>query len=222
VSMPDRMSDSERREARSDAGPGGRLRRIVDEAVRVVDAVHRYHGVAAVPWDAINALAGAVNDWRYADARTAPATPAPRDERDAAKHTEQEREAHRAYIRRRNELATPSPGPSERDALREAVEALIGEVIAVQRAIDMDRHFHEHARLGEAIHKVRAALAAPRPAPPAEGLTMHDALRKWGRHFETCPGSHPAWCTCGLADFMRRTAPPGHPSPPAGDEGGRG
>lgn len=32
---------------------------------------------------------------------------------------------------------------------------------------------------------------------------QREALNKWGRHWETCPGSHPAYCTCGLTAALR-------------------
>jgi hypothetical protein len=36
-----------------------------------------------------------------------------------------------------------------------------------------------------------------------EQSRLREALEKYGRHWETCPGSHPAYCECGLTAALR-------------------
>lgn len=55
--------------------------------------------------------------------------------------------------------------------------------------------------LREIAEAARMSQEASRPPEPSDKLL--DALRVYGRHFETCPGSHPAYCTCGLTEALR-------------------
>jgi hypothetical protein len=300
------MSDSERREARSDAGPGGRLRRIEQAAERLrawtvwrmngaYFLCHAIDGDAPTPtqWvgigEALTTLHSAL-DSPPSEAR--PVTPAPRDERDAAVadalvsklhdvvHAEvtdaNVRAALDAWIWKIHDVlradAPPSPGPSEREALREAIRAALNELGVPQPGYP--------APVVNAVEILSAALAAPRPAPPAEpddleprlgfqlgafpiatpkraappaegralrfdteeaatALAAHleyrvmpdeswdhvarSALAWFQESVRFAPDTH-----AGVSIVYAPARPPaaraerGHPSPPAGDEGGRG
>ena len=37
--------------------------------------------------------------------------------------------------------------------------------------------------------------------------TLEETLQRYGRHWESCPGDHPAYCECGLTAALARRMP---------------